>query len=83
MLGTNNIIIVTEKPENCKFIAYLDQAFTDVKKEGVSKLRKRTVAAGGNMLYMPPDKQEVLAGRLKRVFLSVGSAYLCPEPLAQ
>ena len=77
MIEANYVDVVTEEPEHCEFLKYLDQAFTDNKKEGVSELRESTVIAGGNTLYLPPDKQEVLAGRLKRVFLAVGSAYEC------
>ena len=78
-IQARDVNIVKVEPKECEFLGYLDQAFADNRKDGDSKLQRSTIHSGGNTLYLPPDKQEVLAGFKEYVYLSVGSAYLCPE----
>ena len=74
-----SVAVVKSEPTNCEFIRYLGQALEDSWEEGINKLKRDTIRAGGNTLYLPADKQTVLRKSIGSRYLSIGSAFLCPD----
>lgn len=74
-----SVRVVEQEPTECEFIAYLPHTFADSYEEGINKLKRETIRREANTLFLPPDKQTVLAKRVGGRFLSIGSAYRCPD----
>lgn len=75
----DSVAVVGEEPVDCEFIAFLPHTTADSWEEGVSKLQRETIRQQGNALYLPPDKQTVLAKHVGGRYLSIGSAYRCSD----
>lgn len=75
----DGVDVVESEPSSCEFIAFLPHTMADSYEEGIKKLQRETVRREGNTLYLPPEKQTVLAKKVGGRFLSIGSAYRCPD----
>lgn len=73
----DSVTVVQHQPADCAFIAYLPHTSADSWEEGINRLRRETIRQQGDTLYLPPDKQTVMAKRVQGRYLSIGSAYRC------